>query len=75
MKLMEAKKIAKSVGLLREQARDAILRDNERIQATIDKLKADIAVNNTEIEATMRGEFDADPIKQKDYIVKLIIEF
>jgi len=75
MKLMEAKKIAKSVGLLREQARDALLREKQRIQATIDKAIADQALIDTEIEATMRGEFDADPIKQKDYIVKLIIEF
>ena len=70
MKLMEAKKIAKSVGLLREQARDAILRENERIQATIDKLKADIAVNNTEIEATMRGDFDEELIKVKTDAIK-----
>jgi SMC interacting uncharacterized protein involved in chromosome segregation len=65
MKLMEAKKIAKSVVLLREQARDAILRENERINTQIEKLKADIAVNNTEIEATMRGDFDAELIKEK----------
>jgi hypothetical protein len=70
MKLMEAKKIAKSVGLLREQARDAIMRENERIQATIDKLKADIAVNNTEIEATMRGDFDEELIKVKTDAIK-----
>jgi hypothetical protein len=70
IKLMEAKKIAKSVSLLREQARDAILKENERIQATIDKLKADIAVNNTEIEATMRGDFDADLIKEKTDAIK-----
>lgn len=70
MKMMEAKKIAKSVGLLREQARDAIMRENERIQATIDKLKADIAVNNTEIEATMRGDFDTELIKVKTDAIK-----
>ena len=75
MKLMEAKKIAKSVVLLREQARDAILRENERINTQIEKLKSDIAVNNTEIEATMRGDFDEELIKQKDYIVKLTIKF
>lgn len=70
MKLMEAKKIAKSVGLLREQSRDAILRENERINTQIEKLKADIAVNNTEIEATMRGDFDADLIKVKTDAIK-----
>ena len=70
MKVMEAKKIAKSVGLLREQARDAILRENERINTQIEKLKADIAVNNTEIEATMRGDFDADLIKVKTDAIK-----
>jgi hypothetical protein len=70
MKQMEAKKIAKSVGLLREQSRDALLREKQRIQATIDKLKADIAVNNTEIEAIMRGEHDADLIKAKTDAIK-----
>lgn len=70
MKVMEAKKIAKSVGVLREQARDAILRENERINATIEKLKADIAVNNTEIEATMRGDFDEQLIKTKTDAIK-----
>jgi len=75
MKLMEAKKIAKSVGLLREQARDAILNDIKREEDEITKRQATIATLRTEIEATMRGDFDADPIKQKDYIVKLIIEF
>ena len=65
MKVMEAKKIAKSVGLLREQARDALLRETERINTQIEKLKANIAVNNTKIEATMRGDFDAVLIKEK----------
>ena len=70
MKTMEAKKIAKSVGLLQQQARDAILRENERIQATIDKLKADIAVNNTEIEAIMRGDHNDELIKEKTDAIK-----
>ena len=65
MKLMEAKKIAKSVGLLREQARDALLREKQRHQATIDKAIADQALLDTEIEATMRGDFDAELIKEK----------
>ena len=75
MKLMEAKKIAKSVGLLREQARDAILREIKREEDEITRRQANIAVLRNEIEATMRCDFVADPIKQKDYIVKLIIEF
>jgi len=75
MKLMEAKKIAKSVGLLREQARDSILKEIKREDDEITRRQANIAVLRTEIEATMRGDFDTDLIKQKDYIVKLTIEF
>jgi len=63
MKLMDAKKIAKSVGLLREQARDAILMEIKREEDEITRRQENIAVLRTEIEATMRGDFDADLIK------------
>lgn len=65
MKLMEAKKIAKSVGLLREQARDALLRDKQREAEEIAKRQANMALIDAEIEATMRGDFDAELIKEK----------
>ena len=75
MKAMEVKKIAKSVSVLREQARDSMLREIQREEDEIEKRRANIAVLRTEIVATMRGDFDEELIKQKDYIVKLTIEF
>ena len=75
MKAMEVKKMAKSVSVLREQARDSMLREIQREEDEIEKRRANIAVLRTEIVATMRGDFDEELIKQKDYIVKLTIEF
>ena len=75
MKAMEVKKIAKSVSVLREQARDSMLREIQREEDEIEKRRANIAVLRTEIVATMQGDFDEELIKQKDYIVKLAIEF
>ena len=75
MKAMEVKKIAKSVSVLREQARDSMLREIQREEDEIEKRRANIAVLRTEIVATMRGDFDEELIKQKDYVVKLTIEF
>lgn len=63
------------MGLLREQARDTILKEIKREEDEIERRRANIAVLRTEIEATMRGDFDEELIKQKDYIVKLTIEF
>ena len=65
MKMMEAKKIAKSVDLLRQQARDALLRDKQREAEEIAKRQANMALIDAEIEATMRGDFDAELIKEK----------
>jgi hypothetical protein len=75
MKAMEVKKIAKSVSVLREQARDSMLREIQREEDEIEKRRANIAGLRTKIVATMRGDFDEELIKQKDYVVKLTIEF
>ena len=75
MKAMEAKKIAKSVNGLREIARDSVLQEIQREEDEIEKRRANIAGLRTKIVATMRGDFDEELIKQKDYIVKLAIEF
>ena len=75
MKEMEVKNIAKSVSVLREQARDSTLRKIQREKDEIEKRRANIAVLRTKIVATMRCDFNEDLIKQKDYIVKLTIEF
>jgi hypothetical protein len=52
-----------------------MLREIQREEDEIEKRRANIAVLRTEIVATMQGDFDEELIKQKDYVVKLTIEF
>jgi hypothetical protein len=54
-----------------KKIRANIDQENERLQKQIDKLKADIVINNIEKEAVRRGYRDAELIKQKTDEVKI----
>jgi hypothetical protein len=58
-------KMKKIIDSIRQIEIDSLNRENDRIMSTIQKLQADIAVNNTEIEAVKRGDRDDELIKKQ----------
>jgi hypothetical protein len=68
---IKEKKMKKDIDHIRQIEIYSLNRENDRIMETIQKLQADIAVNNTDIEAVKRGDRDDELIKEKTNNVKI----